>query len=322
MASQQIPGFKSLREIIMATMVVGSTMTIASTATAVTLKVSVENIGPTNGSILPPVWVAFQDGSFDTFDVGAPASSGIKDLAEDGISGLESTFLGDSPILSGVYNIIPQNSTISSLFAGSSAGINGGVQGVLSPDPDIQLYPNAPVLFPGQTSTKTITLNGSVANHRYFNYVSQVFPSNDAFIGNDHPIEIFDAEGKFIGANFIVLGNQVLDAGTTVNDEDQSRIGFPSETRSPLDALGKGIPENGTIQIHPGLKPAGTGGVLDYELGGNKLFANADFKAPGYEVARITVTEVPESVPEPAPTTGLLALSGLFMLLRQVRRSV
>lgn len=319
MASQQIPGFKSLRGIIVATMVtVGSTMTMASTATAVTLKVSVENLGPTNGSILTPVWVGFQDGSFDTFDVGAPASSGLEALAEDGVSGLESTIIGESDILTDIYNIIPQTSTISSLFAGSSAGMNDGVQGVVFPDPEIRLFANTPVLFPDQTTAKTFTLNGSVASHRYFNYASLVFPSNDAFIGNDDPIEIFDAKGKFIGADIIVLGNQVLDAGTEVNDESPSNIGFPSDNGFSLDPFGKGIPENETIQIHPGLKPPGTGGVLDYELGGNELFANADFKAPSYQVARITVT----AVPEPTTTTGVLALGGLFMLLRQVRRRV
>lgn len=314
MASKQIPGFKSLRGIIMATMVaVGTTMTLVSTATAATLKVSVENLGLTNGSVLPPVWFAFQDGSFNTFDVGARASSGLKHMAEDGVSGLESTILGDSDSLTFVNNIIPQSSTISSLFAGSSAGMNSGVQGVVFPEPNDRVYQFAPVLFPDQTASRTITLNGSVASHRYFSYLSDVFPSNDAFIGNDNPIEIFDAEGKFIGADFIVIGNQVLDAGTEVNDENPSNIGFQ------FNALGKGIPENGKIQIHPGLKPLDTGGVLDQELGGIKLFANADFKAPGYQVARITVTEVPEPVPEPTTTIGVLALGGLFMLLRQVR---
>ena len=38
-----------------------------------------------------------------------------------------------------------------------------------------------------------------------------LFPSNDAFLVNDDPtqIEIFDAEGNFIGAEFIITGNQV-----------------------------------------------------------------------------------------------------------------
>jgi len=319
MASQQIPGFKSLRGIIMATMVaVGSMMTMASTATAVTLKVSIENLSPTNGSVLPPVWVAFHDGSFDTFDVGAPASSGLEYLAEGGITGLESSIPGlldgyrlANPGFDGTFPGIPADSTLASLFARSSAGMNGGVQSLVFTD-----YPGNPgqpgIFWPGLTATETITLNGSLASHRYFSYASHIVPSNDAFIGNDDPIEIFDAEGKFIGTDFIVLGNQVLDAGTQVNDEDPSSI----------QPFSKGIAEHGVVHLHPGLKPRGTGGLLEQKYEGSARFTNADFKAPDYQVARITITEVPESVPEPAPTTGLLALSGLFMLLRQVRPSV
>lgn len=323
MANQSIQIFKSFRGTITATAIaVSSMMTIASTATAVTLQVSVENLGSSGGSLLPPIWVAFQDGSFDTFDVGAPASSGIKYMAEDGISGLENKIFGESDFLNNVlYGVIPRKSTIGGLFAESSAAKNGGAQDLLFPNPADWLYPNAPVAFPGQVATKTIELNGNTASHRYFSYASYVFPSNDAFISNEKPIEIFDANGKFIGADFIVLGNQVLDAGTEVNDEDRANIGFPSERGFEFSALGSGIPENGTIQPYPGFKPLGAGGVSDYILGGNQLFANADFKASGYQVARIKVTEVTKSVPEPS-TTGAIAFGGLLILLRQVRRSM
>ncbi|MEP0866572.1 PEP-CTERM sorting domain-containing protein [Funiculus sociatus GB2-A5] len=299
-------------------MALGSTMAMASATTAATLKVSVENLSPTKGSILSAVWVAFHDGSFDTFDLGAPASSGIEHVAEDGTPGLENTIPGFIEALKALgvditNSPIPANETIASLFASSSAGMNGGIQSLVFPD--ILLSPPSPVIFPGQIATKMISLNGSVTSHRYFSYTTFVFPSNDAFIGNDDPIEIFDADGKFIGADFIVLGNQVLDAGTEVNDEDLSNVTFD------LSKVGKGVDENGTIQLHPGLKSLGTGGVLDYEFpGGDRLFANADFKAPGYQVARITITQVPEPVPEPATTTGLFALGGLFILRRRVRQ--
>lgn len=279
MANQQI--FKSLRGTITATAIaVSSMMAMTSSATAVRLQVSVENLGPSGGSLLPPIWVAFQDGSFDTFDVGAPASSGIKYMAEDGISGLESKIFGESDFLNNIlYKIILKNSTIGGLFAESSAAKNGGVQDLLFPNPADWLYPSSPVAFPGQVATKTIELNGDTTSHRYFSYASYVFPSNDAFISNEKPIEIFDANGKFIGADFIVLGNQVLDAGTEVNTEDRANIVFPSERGFDFSAVGSGIPENGTIQPHPGFKALGAGGVLDYTLGGNQLFANANFKA-------------------------------------------
>jgi hypothetical protein len=70
------------------------------------------------------------------------------------------------------------------------------------------------------------------------------------------------------------------------------------------------------------VKPIGAGGVLDFDFIEPGFFAKADFKAPGYQLARIRVTQVPESVPEPATVTALLALGGLFVLRHQVRQRV
>lgn len=53
-------------------------------AEAATVKVSVENLGPAGGIFLTPVWVGFHDGSFDTYDLGSPASAGLERIAEDG----------------------------------------------------------------------------------------------------------------------------------------------------------------------------------------------------------------------------------------------
>ncbi len=293
----------------MAAMVaLGSTITMASTATAVTLEVSVENLGPTNGSYFSSVWTSFHNGSFDLFDVASPASSAVENLAEFGFTGLDTTIPGyiDAfqifiPGFDGNFpsNLFPPDSLLSSSFSRSSAGVNGGVQSLLFTDDFSVTLPGN--FSPGKTVKKTITLDGNFPSYRYFSYATKVFPSNDAFIGNDDPIEIFDSEGNFIGADFIVTGNQVLDAGTEVNDEDRSTL-FP---------LFAGVRENGTIQTHPGsIKPVGSGGVLDIESRGVKIFTKADFKAPGYQVARIKITQVPE----PATTASLFALAGLFML--------
>ena len=40
----------------------------------------------------------------------------------------------------------------------------------------------------------------------------------------------------------------------------------------------------GTVQSHAGLKARGSGGILD-----SPMFANADFKVPGYQIARISL---------------------------------
>ncbi len=111
-----------------------------------------------------------------------------------------------------------------------------------------------------------------------------LFPTNDGFIGNDVPIEIFDQDGNFIGADFIVLGSEVLDAGTEVNDEN------PVNVLYTLDVAGNSVDENGTIQPYPGFLAPGEGGVLDFEIDGEQVFINADFTVSDYQIARITVS--------------------------------
>ena len=131
--------------------------------------------------------------------------------------------------------------------------------------------------------------------------LNEKIEKESAFISNDKGIEIFDAEGNFIGADFLVFGNQVWDAGTEVNDESLSSVPFS------LALIGQGIDENGIVSPHPGLQPPGTGGLLDVPT-----FSNSDFTVPGYQIARIQIEQV--TVPEPNGTKGLLALGGLLFL--------
>lgn len=48
----------------------GSLVMGTSAASAATLKVSVENLAPQNGSLLTLLWVGFHDGVFDIYDRG------------------------------------------------------------------------------------------------------------------------------------------------------------------------------------------------------------------------------------------------------------
>jgi hypothetical protein len=260
------------QSIISAIVAAGSTLMMASTATAVTLKITVENLAPQNGNFLTPVWVGFHDGGFDLYDRGAPASSALERLAEDG-----------------------STDPISDAFSLMGAGT---LQGTI-------FGPNIPPIAPGETTSAIFTLNENLASSRYFSYASMIIPSNDAFIANGNPLahQIFDGSGKFLGANFIVLGSQVLDAGTEVNDEIPANTAFLGQTVPDT-----GTPENGTVEIHPGF-------ILGGSILSTPQFANADFKAAGYQVARIQV----EKVPEPTAINSLLALSGLFLLGRRLR---
>lgn len=225
----------------------------------VEVTVTVENLSPENGTALTPLWAGFHDGNFDTYDRGRPASAGLESLAEDG-----------------------DTSLISEEFVNSGAGfVDGTITGDEGATPGI--------IDVGETTTLTFTVDRSLASSRYFNYASMILPSNDAFIANGDPLahEIFDEDGNFLGADFVVAGGQVLDAGTEVNDEAENSTAFFGQT-----APNTGETENGVVESHPG-----------FESGGRILsspdFSGADFTTEGYQVARITVTT--EDLPTVSP---------------------
>lgn len=231
----------------------------AAPAFALDVTVQIENLAPENGTYLTPFWVGFHDGTFDTYDSGAAASAELERLAEDG-------------------NTTP----LSDAFTAAAVGAD---QGTIISDMGI------PPLAPGETATATFSLDGSNPLARYFSYASMVIPSNDAFVANGGPVDhmIFSGTGDFLGADFIIYGRDVLDAGTEVNDEDPNTTAFFGQSVPDT-----GVDENGLVGAHPGFMAPGSGGILD-----DPMFANADFTADGYEVARITVT--------PEPTALLLA---------------
>ncbi|MEL7036132.1 MAG: spondin domain-containing protein [Cyanobacteria bacterium J06592_8] len=255
------------------TVAIAATTVFQSAATAARFEVTIENIAPEDGVFFSQTWVGISDGQLDLFDDGQPAPEFIERLAEDATTEPEGPF---------------QN-TLSTAFEASGAeGIETTIAGLTGS------FLN---FFPGDSVTTTFEVDDPTTS-RYFSYAAMILPSNDAFFGNEDPfaIEIFDEEGNFLGADFIITGNQIGDAGTEVNDE------IPGNTAALAQAApDTGVDENGLVLPHPGFIP-----------GGNILAARpgADFTQPGYEVARITI----EKVPEPATSAGLLALGGLFLL--------
>lgn len=147
-------------------------------------------------------------------------------------------------------------------------------------------------------------LDPFTATSRYLSYASMVIPSNDAFIANGNPaaIPVFNAMGQFVGGSFLVLGSMIWDAGTEVNDEVPMNTAFLGQMTPNT-----GVPQNGVVMLHPGFIAGGN--ILS-----TPMFANADFTAPGYTAAEITV----QLIPEPA-TAGLLAVPLLLLALRQYR---
>ena len=160
---------------------------------------------------------------------------------------------------------------------GNNAGITqefeqagfGTVQGTVGAAP----------IAPGETVEFVVTVDAHDPTSRYFNYASMILPSNDFFVANGNELahEVFDEDGDFLGADFTVLGSAVLDAGTEVNDELPETTAFFGQS-----APNTGTTENGVILSAEGFIPGGR--ILS-----EPRFAEGDFTAPDYEVARIRI---------------------------------
>ena len=251
------------------------------------LKVTVTSLVPDGGGIVTPLWFSAHDGSFDTFNVGEAASTGIEIIAEDGLTGFEGDFpdIRAALLAQGLDPDTYEDESIASLFEESDAAETGGVQGYVAAPSVFVGY------FPGESASTVVELGENPGEqNRYFSFGAMYFPSNDAFVGNEDPfeIELFDDNGKFVGADFIVTGDQVWDAGTEVNDNDFNNVPFT------FDRFGNGIPEGAGVTLHPGLTASGGGGFLDApDPVTGFFFPNPDFAQDDFDVLRITVELVP-----------------------------
>ena len=230
------------------------TLAAVGSAQAIEIKVTIENLAPENGTFLTPVWVGFHDGTFDTYDGGQPASvplggDTLERLAEDGNTG-----------------------PITEAFATSGVGnLDATIPG-----------PGGPI-GPGETAMQTFELDGSDALNRFFSYVSMVIPSNDAFIANGNPLahQIFNEDGSFVGADFVVLGSDINDAGTEENTEAPLHTAFFGQVEPNT-----GNPGEGSVLAHPGFNDPGTGGdpgrpdVRERGLHHRRLSGRADHGDP------------------------------------------
>lgn len=280
--------------------VFGSVAFGLGTARGELARVTVTNLSPSSGIFLTPVWLGFHNGSFDLYDPGVAVGAGglpagLEALAEDG-----------------------NNAPLSANFAASSAGAAGGFDATL---PGLAGIPGD--LDPGESASAVFDLD-AVAN-RFFSYASMVIPSNDAFIANGNPLvyPLFDADGRLVGTDFLVLGSAVLDAGTEVNTEMDAA--FLNQT-----APNTGVTQDGTVGPHPGFNGSvGNPGGLPMNILGTTMAGPnqdipigvlaGDFSAQGYQVARITITAVPE--PASVATLGIGLVGILGVSLRRGRRA-
>lgn len=244
---------RGLRGSVVAGLALTALVSGVAQAAPINFKVTVENLAPNGGTLITPLWFGVHDGGFDLYDSGVAASAELERLAEDGNPG-----------------------PLSGAFASTAGGFIDGV--VFGPG----VGPGSPPIFgPGGSASATFSYDFGASTSAYFSYASMVIPSNDAFIANGNPLALplFDAGGGFQGIDIIVLGSQVLDAGTEVNDEIPTNVAALAQA-----APDTGVTEGGVVGLHPG-----------FLTGGNILAAipNGDFTQAGYQVARIRVEQVP-----------------------------
>ncbi|MEO1585584.1 MAG: spondin domain-containing protein [Planctomycetota bacterium] len=243
---------------------------LAGSASGQAVSVTFENLLPSGGTAFTPVFFGLSDGSFDLFDPGSPASLGLEEVAELGSTGtLSAEFAAADP-------------------AGQSATTSTG-----------------PIAGGGSASVD-FNVTDPAAN-RFLSFASMVVPTNDLFIGNGNNtgIEIFDANGNFNGPITItILGGQVWDAGTEVNNADNGAAFLQG-----IDAT-QGEVEGGNVSLFA--NDPNYIAYLDSLVGRTT--------APGFviestfrqqtEIARITI------VPSPA-TLAIAPLAGLAMVRRR-----
>ncbi|MGJ3247362.1 MAG: spondin domain-containing protein [Elainellaceae cyanobacterium] len=184
------------------------------------IRVTVTNTLEAGGTFLTPIWFGFHDGTtFDLFDVGSAASTGLERLAEDGaIEGIAAEF-----------NAQVGNNGVDGTILGG-AGVPGPID-------------------PGESASFTLDVDSAQVGQGFFTWGTMIIPSNDAFLAvpDDALADpIFDEDGNFIGPVVIERrGGDVLDAGTEVNTEEDAA--FLNQT-----APDTGIDEDGVVASHPG----------------------------------------------------------------------
>jgi Spondin_N/PEP-CTERM motif len=145
------------------------------------IEIKVTNDQPNGGFALAPVWFGVQNGSFTTFTPGSTASSQLATLAQFG-------------------NTAP----LSTLFESQNVGV----------DTTLTSGGSLVQFVPGQ-SNSTILAVSNPAVDEFLSYAGMFVPSNDFFLGNATPLQIFNSNGTFKGPVTInIFGSDIWDSGS------------------------------------------------------------------------------------------------------------
>ncbi|MEM9223925.1 MAG: spondin domain-containing protein [Pseudomonadota bacterium] len=177
------------------------------------IRIAYANDSNLNGTFTTPVWFGLHDDGFDIFNVGEVAGVGLERIAEDGTFG----------------------AIAAELAAADPEGQGGAAFG-----------PRGPVA-PRETASTVQKVNDASATP-LLSFAAMILPSNDAFIGSDDGLVIFE-DGVFQGPQDIeITGTNIYDAGTEVNSETEAAFLNQTGPDQGLDQR----PAGSVISQHPG----------------------------------------------------------------------
>ena len=241
-----------------------ATLLLAGSADAQQRRVTVTatNLAPTNSIAFAPLHIGFHRGIFDSFNLGMAAGAGIVSVAEGG-SGTQwqADFAAADPT--------------------ATRGTIGGL------------------LLAGQSASQTFTVD--VGLNRFFSFANMVVPSNDFFLGNDAPLELFGSNGELLQSSIYQTTNQIWDAGSELFDPLAAAFVGTNGLRTPQNSV---VSFNfAELAGFNGLT-TGAGYVFDDQL------------TAGQAIYRIDIQSV--AVPEPA--NAALVAAGMLGLALVARR--
>jgi hypothetical protein len=265
-----------LRKILPRFCAAAAAILVVSPGFGADIQIKVTNDQAAGGFGLAPVWFGVQNGSFSTFTAGSTASSQIATLSQFG-------------------NTAP----LTSLFAGN------GPQTTLTSGQTVAQF------LPGQSNSTVLTVaNPSV--DQYLSYAGMVVPSNDFFMGNANPLQIFDSSGKFMGPLTItVYGADVWDSDTEAQSNSVALTFIAGQTPGTGTQISNGavttvLSEMGGADFLQSIVGLTTG--AGYQI--SQAFGSGD------PIATIQISSVPE------PTSVLmlgLGMAGIVIACPRLR---
>ena len=153
----------------------------AASAAPVRVKVTTENLAPSNSISFAPLHVGFNNGTFDAFNNGQTATAGIKSVAEGG-GGMQ--WQADFALA-------------------DPTATRGTIPGPLVPG-----------------GARSLTFDVDTTVNQFFTFAAMAVPSNDFFIGNDSPtrFHLFDAAGNLLINSIGQKASDIWDAGSEAFD--------------------------------------------------------------------------------------------------------